>query len=188
MTAVRKLQLISVEDYLSGEQLSDVRHEYIAGRIYAKVGSSWSHNRVCGRLAASLERHLEGKPCAPFAVDMKVRLKIKNQDLFYYPDVVVSCDPRDNGGDFLSHPKLIIEVLSESTERLDRTEKMANYLTLPSLEEYVLVAQDKPEVTIFSRRTNWEAEMYHGFDAVVHLESVDYELSLGTLFQGVLAE
>lgn len=188
MTAVRKLQLISVEDYLSGEQLSDVKHEYIAGKVYAMAGASWAHNRIAGRFYSKLESMLDGKACTPFIGDMKVRLKIKNQDLFYYPDVVVSCDPRDSGGYFLTHPKLIIEVLSESTERLDRTEKMANYLTLPSLGEYVLVAQDKPEVTIFRRRSNWEAEVYQGFDAVVHLESVDYELSLGTLFQGVLAE
>jgi Uma2 family endonuclease len=161
MTAVRQLQHISVEDYLSGEQLSDVKHEYIAGQVYAMAGASWAHNRISGRVYAKLESHLTGHLCTPFIGDMKVRLMIKQQDLFYYPDVVVACDPRDNGGYFLSHPKLIIEVLSESTERLDRTEKMANYLTLPSLEEYVLIAQDKPEVTIFRRRTNWEAEVYH---------------------------
>ena len=186
MSAARKLDLISVEDYLSGEQLSDVKHEYIAGKVYAVAGASWWHNRVSGRLFSKLEFHLDGKPCMPFTGDMKVRMRIKNQDLFYYPDIVVTCDPRDVGGYFLSFPKLIIEVLSESTERLDRTEKMNHYLTLPSLEEYLLVAQDKPEVTIFRRRTGWEPELYQGVEALVNLETVGYQLTLAALYQGVL--
>ena len=77
-------------------------------------------------------------------------------------------------------------MLSESTERLDRTEKMSHYLTLSSLEEYLLVAQDKPEATLFRRRTDWEPEIYQGMDAVVDLETVGYQLVLADLYQGVL--
>ena len=186
MSVALQIHYISVEEYLSGEQLSDVKHEYIAGQVYAMAGASWWHNRIAIKLVSKLELHLDGKPCTPFMGDMKVRMRIQQQDLFYYPDIVVTCDPRDTGGNFLSHPKLVIEVLSESTERLDRTEKMTNYLTLPSLEEYVLVAQDKPEVTIFRRRTEWTAEVYHGLEAVIHLETVDYHLTLAVLFQGLL--
>ncbi len=186
MSDSRQLQPITVEEYLSGEQLSDGKHEYIAGKVYALAGASWSHNRIALRFAAKLESHLDGKPCTPFTGDMKVRMRVKSQDLFYYPDAVVTCDPRDIGGYFLSYPKLIIEVLLESTERLDRTEKMSHYLTLPSLEEYLLVTQDIPEATLFRRRTDWEPEIYQGMDAVVDLETVGYPLVLAELYQGVL--
>ncbi len=186
MSPVRQLHFLTVEEYLTGEQLSDVKHEYIAGKVHAMAGASWWHNRFAGRLYSRLETHLDTKPYTPFTGDMKVRMRVKSQDLFYYPDVVVSCDPRDVGGYCLSHPKLIIEVLSESTERLDRTEKMSNYLTLPSLEEYLLVAEDKPEATLFRRRTGWEPEVYQGLDAVVHLETVGYEFVLAELYHGVL--
>jgi Uma2 family endonuclease len=186
MTAVRKFIPLSVDDYLSGEQLSDVKQEYIDGRVYAMAGASWWHNRVAMRFYSKLEAHLEGTPTTTLTGDMKVRMLIKQKDLFYYPDVVVTCDPRDTGGYFLRFPKLVIEVLSESTERLDRTEKRENYQTLPSLEEYVLVSQDQPEVTIFRRRANWEAEINHGLEAVIHLESVELHLPLATIYAGLL--
>ena len=186
MSAVRQLQFISVEEYLQGEPTSDVKHEYIAGQVYAMAGASWAHNLVAGGLYAKLFSHLAGKPGRPFMGDMQVRLMINRSDIFYYPDVVVTCDPRDKGGHFLRFPKLIIEVLSTSTERLDRGEKMERYLTLPSLEEYVLLAQDRPSAVIYRRRTEWLPEIIEGWDAVIALESVDCSVALSELYADVL--
>lgn len=185
MSAAPVINHISVEDYLSGEPLSEVRHEYIAGQVSAMAGASRNHNFVAGQCYATLLTHLNGSPCRPYIGDVKVRLLVNQKDIFYYPDVVVGCDPRDTHDHYLKFPKLIIEVLSESTQRLDRLEKFSNYITLDSLEEYVLLAQDKPEVTLFRRRTGWSQEIYSGLGARIILESVDLTISLAEIYQNV---
>ncbi len=186
MTAAELSHQISVEDYLIGEPTSNVKHEYIAGQVYAMAGASWAHNRISLRLSTLLDHHLNGGRCTPFTADMRVRLVIKQQHLFYYPDVVVTCDERDTNQDYLRFPKLIIEVLSESTQRIDQTEKLANYLTIPTLEEYVLVAQDQPQVTLYRQRTGWQPETVCGLDAVLELESVNFTIPLRALYEKVL--
>jgi Uma2 family endonuclease len=185
MNAIALPQLISVEEYLSGEQLSDVKHEYVGGYVYAMAGASRSHNRVAGNLFASLLAQLKGKPCQPFIGDMKVRLMIAQEDRFYYPDVVVGCDPRDTDDYYLRFPRLVIEVLSESTERVDREEKFHNYQTIPSLEEYMLVAQDKWEVTLFRRANGWLGELYQGRETSIYLASVGCTISLEEIYAEV---
>ena len=87
-------QLVSVEDYLEGEQLSEIRHEYIGGRIYAMAGASDDHNRIVGNIYSALHQLLRGKRCEPFMQDMKLR--IPSGQAFYYPDVLVACNPADN--------------------------------------------------------------------------------------------
>ena len=186
MNAAVQPHFLSVEDYLTEEQLGDIKHDYIAGQVYAMEGASRGHNRLSGRLVSKLEAHLGSGPCTPFIGDMKVRLQVRQGEVFYYPDVVVTCDPNDTEEYFLRFPKLIIEVLSESTERLDRGEKMQNYLSLASLEEYVLVAQDQPEITIHRRRNNWSPEIIRGWDGVFQLESVNFQMTLAALYENVL--
>lgn len=185
MPALAYQPLISIEDYLSGEPLSEIRHEYVAGQVFAMAGGSRAHNELAGNVYSSLRSHLKNSLCRPFIGDVKVRLRIGLKDIFYYPDVVVGCDPRDTDEYFLRFPKLIIEVLSKTTERQDRLEKFEHYITSSTLEEYVLVAQNKMEVTLHRRRTNWAAEFYTTSDSTFLLESVDLEMSVGLLYENI---
>src|SRR3954467_4072955 len=120
MQAALSNDLISVEDYLSGEAVSAVKHEYVGGGIYAMAGASVEHNQIAFNFASALRLHLTGKPCRTFISDVKLRLEIKGEDIFYYPDVMVGCDKRDIERLYLRYPRILVEVSSESTERIDR--------------------------------------------------------------------
>src|SRR5258708_28293024 len=143
MQLAAQIDGVSVEDYLATEEGSEIKHEYIDGALYAMAGASKEHNQIAGNIYAILHNGLRGRRCRAFISDLKVRLKLMGDDVFYYPDVVVGCDPRDTHRHFLRFPKVIVEVASKSTERLDRREKRLSYQTLETLEEYVLVAQDR---------------------------------------------
>ena len=185
MTAVEKPQLITVEEYLEGEPHAELRHEFIAGVVYAMAGTSLDHNLIAGNVLTALRQHLAGKHCRVFMSDVKVRLKIADDDIFYYPDVMVGCDPRDTEKFYLRHPKIIVEVLSETTERTDRREKLLSYMRIDSLETYVLVAQDKAEVTVLQRGKNWQAEIFKGRTQSIHLDSIAFTLPLSAIYEGV---
>lgn len=185
MSVIAYQSLITVEDYLSGEPLSKVKHEYVAGELFAMAGASEEHIELAGNFYIALRAHLKGGSCKAYISEMKVRLRIGLKDLFYYPDVLVACDPSDTDRYFKRLPKLIIEVLSPSTERTDRLEKFEHYTTLSSLEEYVLVYQDHMQVTIFRRRAGWVGEIIVDPLACVELESVGLSLSLAALYENV---
>ncbi|MBI5387037.1 MAG: Uma2 family endonuclease [Verrucomicrobia bacterium] len=185
MQAAVQLDFVSVEDYLAGEEHSEVRHDYIGGAVYAMAGGTTEHNQIVGGLYSALRTHLRGKPCRVFMENVKVRLKISGEDIFYYPDVMVGCDPRDTDSLFLRFPKLLIEVLSEATERLDRREKRWSYQTIETLDEYVLVAQDRIEVTIFRRANEWQPEVLNRLDQVARFVSLDFSLPLAAIYEGV---
>jgi Uma2 family endonuclease len=122
MEAARVLPM-SVVDYLAFEESSAVRHEFVAGEIHAMGGASRAHNRLSLNLATAFQAKLRGGPCEVFMNDFKVRLEVAREEFFYYPDVVVSCHPRDIEKYFLRSPTLVVEVLSPSTETIDRREK-----------------------------------------------------------------
>lgn len=185
MTALAAATFIPVEDYLSGEQLSEVRHEYIGGEVHAMASASEDHNTIAGNIFASLHGHLRGKRCRPFMADVKVRLEVLGDDIFYYPDVLVACDPRDTHPLFKRFPTVIVEVLSDSTERIDRREKFWSYARIETLEEYVLVAQDKREVTVFRRANGWKAEVLRGKASVLRLTSLEFTQPLRDIYEGV---
>ncbi len=149
---------VSVEDYLTGERGGEVRHEYIAGQAYAMVGAGRSHGLIVTALALAIGPDTRKSGCQLFIADMKVRLSIAGDDIFYYPDLVLSCDPGDREDYFITRPCLIIEVLSKTTERIDRREKLLAYQTLGSLQEYVLATQDHPRFEIFRRANGWRRE------------------------------
>lgn len=187
MSAVLALKpKLLVEDYLLGEQLSPVRHEYVAGEVYAMAGASEDHNLISGNIFAALHSHLRGKKCRTFMNDMKVKIWI-NHDLFYYPDIMVVCDPEDDHRYFKHRPTVIIEVLSDETRRIDEQEKLLSYLRLESLHEYVLVEQATMQVTIFRRVNDWQREMISGPEALLYLKSLDFSLPLPQVYEGVLA-
>ena len=123
MTLMIKPQpCLTVEDYLEGELTSEIRHEYIGGRVYAMTGASVTHNLIAGNLFAALRTLSRGAGCRVFMSDLKVRLQIAGEDIFYYPDVMLCCDPTESETHYRTHPCLIVEVLSKSTQRIDRRE------------------------------------------------------------------
>ena len=117
----------------------------------------------------------------------KLRLRVANEEIFYYPDVMVACDPRDTDRYFKRYPKVLVEVLSESTEPIDRREKFLSYRQIETLEEYVLVAQDKKEVTVFRRSDHWQSELLKESDQTLRLSSLKFTIPLQVLYQGVRA-
>ena len=181
-----RLRTISVEEYLQGELQSDIRHEYVAGQVFAMVDGTLGHNRISLNIAAWLQRHLGKGPCQTYMSDVKVR--IEAADAFYYPDVVVSCERTDPGVLYLSAPLLVVEVLSPLTENVDRQEKRFNYQKLASLEEYVLVAAEAVNVEVYRRGGEGfaEVEIYGPEDGAVALRSVKAHLPLADVYAGVL--
>lgn len=149
--------LMPVPEYLEGEQRSDIRHEYLAGRVYAMAGAGEKHNLIALNIASILRAAVRGTPCRAFISDMKVR--VEQNDAFYYPDVMVTCDPLDTEPLSKHLPCLIVEVLSPATEAIDRREKLVAYRTLPSLRYYLLVSQDTRQVECFTRTpdNHWHA-------------------------------
>lgn len=175
---------LSVDDYLVGENVSEVKHEYFGGNVYAMAGATTEHNQISMNIAFALRAHLKSKGCRVFMSDVKVRLSAAGEDAFYYPDVMVGCDARDTHHLFLLYPKLLVEVSSESTERLDRGEKRLAYQTIETLEEYIIVAQDRRDVTIFRRANKWAPESVAGLGQSISIASLD--LSLSAIYEGVL--
>lgn len=143
------LSRLSEQDFLQGELSSEIRHEYVDGEVYAMAGAGEAHNLIAGNVFARLREFSRGGPCRVFISDMK--LHVKTWKAYYYPDVMVTCDPADSQSHFKERPILVVEVLSPGTESTDRREKMLAYRTLSSLREYVLIATDKRQVEIYRR-------------------------------------
>lgn len=186
MLAPKTDGLISEADYLAGEKLADVRHEYVNGRVYAMAGTSRRHNRI----AMNMIRHLPlqdqaGKPCAVHASDIKVRAD--KAKAFYYPDIVVSCAEDETNEYYLHKPCLIAEITSPSTEWKDYAEKLIAYQKLPSLQVYLIVAQDYPQVTRYSRDAEgaWEVVRFNELPQTLHLPCTATTLTLADIYQGI---
>ncbi len=176
---------VSPEDYLEGERASPIKHEYRRGLIYAMVGAKKPHVIIAGNIARSIGNHLEKSPCVVMASDIKVRLVEAN--CYYYPDVVVTCHPDDLEGneDFILHPKVVIEVLSKSTAKFDRTAKFVDYQTCPELEEYVLISQTEKLIEVRTRQNDrWETEIYQNSDQI-QLKSIAWNGSIDAIYQKV---
>lgn len=182
-TVAVEMDHVTVEDYLAAEEHSEVRHEYLGGVVYAMSGATRRHNSVAGNLYMSLRQHLQGGGCRVYMSDVRVNLAWQDDQYFYYPDLVVTCDPRDNHPRFVRHPVLLIEVLSDSTRRVDQREKLFAYRTIESLQEYVLVEPDSPEITVFRRSADWAGVKYAGEEAVAELTSAGFKLPLSRVYE-----
>lgn len=150
---------IPVADYLRAERTATVRHEYVDGEVFAMVGASRRHNTIVLNLVEALRPTTRERGCAVYAGDVKVRVEAANA--FYYPDLVVICAAGDDDPYVVHAPSLIVEVLSESTEAIDRREKRLNYQRIPSLTDLVLVAQDARRIDHYRRGPG-------GWDHMVH--------------------
>ncbi|MDX8127795.1 Uma2 family endonuclease [Methylomonas sp. OY6] len=186
MALAEKLS-ISVADYLQGELVSDIKHEYINGEVYAMVGVKRAHDTVTTNLIAFLHTYLRGTPCRVHSGEMKVRVQTAHDDCFFYPDLHVTCSAADTAEHYNSQPKLIIEVLSDATERYDRAEKFHHYRKLPSLEEYVLIAQDTQRVECYRRAEQWDLRLYQAGERAL-LQSIGLEMPVAEIYEGIVFE
>ena len=177
-------QRVGVEDYLAAEDGAEIRHEYIDGELYAMTGASDRHCLIVGNIQAFLRPLLRGTPCRLFANDMKVRLQIARQEIFYYPDLLLSCDPDDRETYYRRRPCLLVEVLSDSTARIDRREKLLAYQTIPSLREYLLIEQNRRAIEIY-RRDDPEWTYERMTEGSVRLACLDTELTLDVIYEDV---
>lgn len=149
---------MTADEYLEFEESSQVRHEFVDGELYAMTGSTKNHNRICGRMFTKLDSHLSGSPCQAYLHDLKVHVETAN--CYYYPDVVVACEPYDGKSIFVQEPRLIIEVLSPSTQHIDRREKRINYAQIGSLREYILIHYNKRLIELYRKDSPgiWSSE------------------------------
>jgi Uma2 family endonuclease len=184
-TAHAETLTISPEEYLQGENISAIRHEYIDGEIYAMAGGSDAHARISGNAFFLLKAHLRGSGCSPYLGEMKAKV---SDDKYFYPDLMVTCDKADMNSNYAkSQPNLIIEVLSESTEAYDRGKKFEYYRQIDKLQEYVLINQSTFSIDIFRKNAQQRWELFHYSQAEdeVHLSSVDLRFKLLELYEDV---
>jgi Uma2 family endonuclease len=178
------IQLLSHKDYLEGELESDIRHEFYEGYVYAMAGAGVKHNIISLNLATQLRQKARGTDCQTFMADMKLYIPEKNR--FYYPDILLACDPNDNDEYYRKNPCLIIEVLSESTESIDRREKFRSYQAIASVQEYLLVSQEKMQVELY-RRTgkDWQYFLLKNVEDILHINCLNLDISMLDIYEDV---
>ena len=174
------------EEYLAFEEQSPYRHEYVNGTVYAMSGASLAHNRIAQELVVAFRSHLRGSPCEPFFLEAKLEIRAARDQIVYYPDVLVSCRPEDRTDQLVRNPKLVVEILSKSTQHIDRREKAMTYQRVEAIEEYVLIAQNQPRVVVHRRAEDWRPMLCSGLDAQVELRSIGLRLSLAQIYEGTL--
>ncbi|MEY4768183.1 MAG: hypothetical protein RL637_822, partial [Pseudomonadota bacterium] len=160
MSAKQNRELITIEAYLLAERDVEIKHEYIDGEIYAMSGASDKHNLIAGNLFAEIFNHIKRNKltCKGYISDMK----LKTARRVFYPDIMVICNDQDNQNDYYkTSPKLIIEVLSKSTRKIDKTLKCFCYQNIPAMEEYAIVEQDICEITVFRKNHYWQSNCYY---------------------------
>lgn len=178
----------SIQNYLDGEQASDIKHEYLAGQIVAMAGASDKHSLIGGSLYAALLPAARRKACQLFMADMKVRVDHDGESYFYYPDLLLSCQPKDRESAYYRrHPCLLVEVLSPSTERIDSREKLFAYRLLPSLREYLLLRQDRVQADLYQRddEGRWQHHTFTQPDDVLTLHCLEAAVPLHEVYADV---
>jgi Uma2 family endonuclease len=175
------------EEYLAAERVSETKHEYVAGVVYAMAGGSRIHARITNNIILTLGPQLAGTNCFPFGPDLRVRIDQPGRTFFYDPDVAVDCSNSDE--DEITAPSVIFEVLSPSTHRADYGDKQQNYQTIASLNVYGLVDQNRAIVTIYRRQQDgaWAIELYSDLEQTVPLPEIACTLPMAAIYQGVFS-
>lgn len=187
MSAAPKVKL-TPEQYLAIERQAEYRSEFYNGEMFAMAGASREHNRVKENLVIEIGSRLKGSGCESFSSDMRV--KVAATGLYTYPDVVIVCGQaefEDAAVDTLTNPRVVVEVLSESTEKFDRGKMFRHYKQIPSLQEYVLVAQDEPAIDRFVRQPNgdWAQSSVEGLESEFAFAAVPVKIPLADIYAGV---
>lgn len=174
------------QEYLAFEEQSPRRHEYVNGTVYAMGGASLAHNRIAQELVVAFRSHLRGGPCEPFFLEAKLEVRVGRDEIMYYPDVMVSCDPDEGTDVVVRNPKLVVEILSKSTQHIDRREKAMTYQRVAAIEEYALVAQNQCRVIVHRRAEGWRPMLYSSMDAQVEFRSIGLRMPVAQIYQGSL--
>lgn len=180
-----KLKALTEDEYLALEAESAVRHELVGGCVYAMAGAEVKHNRIALNLATRLNIATQDSECQVFISDIKLRADAF--PTYYYPDIMLVCDPSDDDPLVKTRPCLLAEILSPSTEAIDRREKLVAYQRLSGLREYLLLSQDAPRIEIYRRRglNEWLLETLDA-DDVLRLECLPVEVPVAELYRGLL--
>ena len=187
MSTVAK-SLLSPQQYLARERQADFRSEYFRGEMFAMSGASWEHTLIKDNLAREAGNQLKAGPCRVVTSDLRV--KITATELYTYPDIVVVCEEpqfEDDHFDTLLNPRALVEVLSDSTEKYDRGAKFAHYRQIPSMKEYVMVAQDRPLIERYVRQADgtWVLTVFDDLTQTFAFASVPAKVALAEIYRGV---
>ena len=186
MSTASHHQPISVSDYLHGEQTATRKHEYVDGRVYAMAGASNVHNRIASRVLGALYQQLANVSCEAYNSDTKIRVCAHQRTYFYYPDASVVCQSNPDKDTYQDQPVVIVEVISESTRRIDEGEKLDRYLTIDSLDTYVLLEQVNHSARVFQREGYQFRESIFGEDnSVVPLPKIGAVLDFAEIYAGI---
>ncbi|MCL4205023.1 MAG: Uma2 family endonuclease [Pirellulaceae bacterium] len=187
MSTVPEL-LLTPQEYLARERQAGFRSEFYRGEMFAMAGASWQHTLIKDNLSRETGNRLQNGPCQVVTSDLRV--KISATGLYTYPDLVVVCDEpqfEDQVQDTLLNPLVIVEVLSDSTEKYDRGTKFSHYRQLPSVHEYVMVAQDRLLIERYVRQTddNWLLTVFGESAATFEFASIDASIPMSAIYRGV---
>ena len=183
-----ELPKMTIEEYLEWEPQQEIRYEYFNSEIFAMTGGTIPHNDITLNFYTALRSHLRPRGCKVNVSDVKVQ--VTPQSPYYYPDVIVTCDAEDlNARKFIKNPKIIAEVLSPGTSPKDRGEKFTHYLSMPSLQEYILIDSEKISVERYCRGEGrmWLYYPYVTGD-IVTLSSIEFDFPIEILYEGIVFE
>ncbi|MGE0129580.1 MAG: Uma2 family endonuclease [Blastocatellales bacterium] len=190
MALPQKVHYYTPEEYLAFERVAKTKHEYLDGQIYAMAGGSPPHNQICFNLSGEIHPQIKGTECIGYTSDQKIRTD--PMDLFSYPDLTIVCDKpqfHDKHKDVILNPKVIIEVLSPSTEDHDRSQKLIRYQNIKSLSDYILISQNSPAVEHFVRqkgKRQWLFTIETEMKAEIFIASINCRLKLADIYDRVV--
>lgn len=176
-----QIEKITVDEYLEGERVSEIKHEFIEGQVYAMAGANENHDYISGNIYRKFGNHLENSSCRPFTSDMKVKTAKGN---FRYPDCMVVCADDNEDPYYKTQPTILVEVLSQSTQKIDRKDKLLEYINITSLQEYIIIEQDYVNIEVFRRDDNWYSKHYFLGDQIT-LKSIDLTLTVEEIYHRV---
>jgi Uma2 family endonuclease len=187
MSSVPK-SLLTPQEYLARERKADFKSEYYRGEMFAMAGATWEHTLIKDNTARETGQQLRDGPCRVLTSDLRVRVDATG--LYTYPDIIVVCDEpqfEDKMFDTLLNPRVLMEVLSDSTEKYDRGGKFKHYRQVPSLQEYILIAQDEPLVERHVRQPNgdWLMTEFRGLEQTFAFTSIPVKIALADIYRGV---
>ncbi|MCB9288615.1 MAG: Uma2 family endonuclease [Lewinellaceae bacterium] len=186
-----KLPKLTVEEYIQQERESGARYEYHDGTIYALAGGTLNHGKLCGNIYAELRNNLKAKTSNCKAYTGEIKLYIEKKNSYVYPDSMVICGEIETSKEdenSVTNPLLIVEVLSKSTSDYDRGDKFYIYRQIPTLQEYVLIEQDKPVVEIYYKKENtdlWSITRQEGLDKRIEFQSLKIDISMADLYYDI---
>lgn len=176
---------INEAEYLAGEQCAKIRHEYVDGKVYAMAGTSLRHNDIAMNIAFALRLAARGTPCRVNVSDVKVRAD--KSKAYYYPDVMLGCERDESSKHYLEKPCVIVEVTSPSTEWKDHHQKVVAYQKIDCLQAYLIVAQDRIQVTVYYRDADgvWDVALYDQTAQTIPMPCAAESLTVADIYEGI---